>query len=73
MFSFSSFMVSRLTFKSLVHFEFIFVYGIKKNDPVSFFCILSLPLSLSKEKFYFLFFPSCISSLGLSVTSSPLT
>ena len=30
MFSFKSFIVSGLTFRSLIHFEFIFVYGVRK-------------------------------------------
>ena len=30
MFSSKSFMVSSVTFRSLIHFEFIFVYGVKK-------------------------------------------
>ena len=30
MFSSRSFMVSGLTFRSLIHFEFIFVYGVSK-------------------------------------------
>ena len=30
MFSFKSSIVSGLTFKSLIHFEFIFVYGVRK-------------------------------------------
>ena len=30
MFSSKSFIVSGLTFRSLTHFEFIFVYGVKK-------------------------------------------
>ena len=30
MFSFKSFIVSGLTFRSLIYFEFIFVYGIRK-------------------------------------------
>ena len=30
MFSSSSFIVSGLTFRSLIHFEFIFVYGVRK-------------------------------------------
>jgi len=29
-FSFRSFIVSGLTFRSLIHFEFIFVYGVRK-------------------------------------------
>ena len=30
MFSFRSFIVSGFTFRSLIHFEFIFVYGVRK-------------------------------------------
>ena len=30
MFSYKSFIVSGLTFRSLIHFEFIFVYGVRK-------------------------------------------
>ena len=30
MFSSKSFIVSGLTFRSLIHFEFIFLYGVKK-------------------------------------------
>ena len=30
MFSFRSFIVSGLPFRSLIHFEFIFVYGVRK-------------------------------------------
>ena len=30
MFSSTSFIVSGLTFRSLIHFEFIFVYGVSK-------------------------------------------
>ena len=38
MFSSRRFTVSGLTLKSLIHFEFIFVYGIE-NSPVLFFCM----------------------------------
>ena len=31
LFSFRSFIVSDLTFRSLIHFEFIFVYGVRKS------------------------------------------
>ena len=31
MFSSESFIVSGLTFRSLIHFEFIFVYGVRKS------------------------------------------
>ena len=30
MFSYRSFIVSGLTFRSLIHFEFVFVYGVRK-------------------------------------------
>ena len=32
MFSSKSFIVSGLTFKTLIHFEFIFVYGVKESS-----------------------------------------
>ena len=32
MFSSRSFIVSGLTFRSLIHFEFIFVYGVRKHS-----------------------------------------
>ena len=47
MFSSRSFIVSHLTFRSLIHFEFIFVYGVRLSlslcmvlgsVPISFFC-----------------------------------
>ena len=36
MFSSRSFIVSGLTFRSLVHFEFIFVYGVRKWSSFTF-------------------------------------
>ena len=33
MFSSRGFIVSGLTFRSLIHFEFIFVYGVRKLNP----------------------------------------
>ena len=39
MFSSKSFTVSGLTFRSLIHFEFVFVYGVRKCS--SFFLFLS--------------------------------
>ena len=36
MFSFKSFIVSGLTFRSLIHFEFTFVYGVRKYHVTSF-------------------------------------
>ena len=44
MFSSKSFIVSGLTFRSLIHFEFIFMYGVKK---CSNFIILHMLLLLS--------------------------
>ena len=38
MFSSKSFIVSGLTFRSLIHFEFIFVYGVRKS-----FCFVFAP------------------------------
>ena len=37
MFSFKRFIVPSLIFKSLIHFEFIFVYGVKKCSSFIFF------------------------------------
>ena len=37
MFSDKSFIVSGLTFRSLIHFEFIFVYGIKEYSSLFFY------------------------------------
>ena len=38
MFSSKSFIVSGLTFRSLIHFEFIFVYGVRKCSNFTFTC-----------------------------------
>ena len=45
MFSSKSFIVSGLTFRSLIHFDFIFVYGVRKRS-ISFF-YLSVQFSCS--------------------------
>ena len=45
MFSFSSFIVSGLTFGSLIHFEFIFVYGVRK---CSTFIVLHVAVQFSQ-------------------------
>ena len=42
MFSSRSFVVSGLKFRSLIHFGFIFVYGVRKCSLVSFFLLLLL-------------------------------
>ena len=59
MFFSKSFIVSGLTFRSLIHFEFIFVYGIRKCSNFSFLHVavqfsqhhLLKRLSLSNCKF----------------------
>ena len=49
MFSFRSFIVSSLMFRSLIHFEFIFVYGVKK---CSSFILLKVVDQFSQHHFY---------------------
>ena len=39
MFSSRSFIVSGLTFSSLIHFEFIFVYGVRKCSSFILLCL----------------------------------
>ena len=46
MFSSKSFTVSSLTFRSLIHFEFIFVYGVRK---CSNFILLHVAVQLSQH------------------------
>ena len=46
MFSSKSFIVSSLTFRSLIHFEFIFVYGVKE---CSNFILLHVALQFSQH------------------------
>ena len=43
MFSSKSFIVSSLTFRSLIHFEFIFVYGIRERSNLPIHPIPSPP------------------------------
>ena len=58
MFSSRSFMVSGLTFKSLIHFEFIFVYGVRKCPNYILLHIAVLfPAPLIEEA---IFAPLCI-------------
>ena len=45
MFSSKSFIVSGLTFRSLIHFEFIFVYGVRK-------CFSFIPLHVIDQFFH---------------------
>ena len=46
MFSSKSFIVSGLTFSSLIHFEFIFVYGVRK---CSNFTLLQVSVQFSQH------------------------
>ena len=46
MFSSKSFIVSGLTFRSLIHFEFIFVYGVKE---CSNFVVLRVTVQFSQH------------------------
>ena len=46
MFSSKSFIVSGLTFRTLIHFEFIFVYGVKK---CSDFILLHIAVQFSQH------------------------
>ena len=64
MFSFKSFIVSGLTFRSLIHFEFIFVYGGKK---CSNFILLHVAVQFSQHHLLKrLSLPHCISLPPLS-------
>ena len=49
MFSYRSFIVSGLTFRSLIHFEFIFVYGVRK---CSSFILLQVVDQFSKHHLF---------------------
>ena len=54
MFSSKSFIVSDLTFRSLIHFDFIFVYGVRKRS-ISFFYLsvqFSSVQSLSRVRLF---------------------
>ena len=57
-------MVSGLTFRSLIHFEFIFVLGVRK---CSYFILLYVAVQLSQHRLLKRFsFPHCIFLLLLS-------
>ena len=58
MFSFKSFIVSHLTFRSLIHFQFIFVYGVRK---CSNFILLHIAVQFSQHHLLKRFsLPHCI-------------
>ena len=64
-FSFISFMVSGLTFRSLIHFELIFVYGVRK---CSNFILLHVAVQYSQHYLLKrLFFLHCILLPPLSI------
>ena len=58
-FSSKSFIVSRLAFRSLIHFEFIFVYGVRKCSNV---IILHVARQLFFLNLKFLFRPETLFS-----------
>ena len=69
MFSSKSFIVSGLTFRSLIHFEFLFVYGVRKYSS----CILLEVLDQFIEHHLLkrLFFLHCIALPPLSKIRCP--
>ena len=70
MFSSKSFIVSGLTFRSLIHFEFISVYGVRKCFN---FILLHVVLQFSQHHLLKrLSLPHCIFLLPLSKISYPL-
>ena len=70
MFSSRSFIVSGLTFRSLIHFEFIFVYGVRK---CSIFILLQMIDQFSQHHLLkSLFFLHCIFLSLLSKIKCPL-
>ena len=69
MFSSKSFIVSGLTFRSLIHFEFIFVYGVRK---CSNFILLYVAVQFSQHHLLKrLCLPYCIFLLPLSKIRDP--
>ena len=70
LFSSKSFIVSGLTFRSLIHFEFIFVYGVRKCFN---FIILHVAVQFSQHHLLKrLFLPHCIFLPPLSKVRYPL-
>ena len=70
MFSSESFIVSGLTFRSRIHFEFIFVYGVRK---CSNFILLHVAVQFSQHHLLkSLFLPHCISLPPLSKIGYPV-
>ena len=68
MFSSKSFIVSGLIFRSLIHFEFIFLFDVRK---CSNFILLHVAVQFSKHVLKRLSFPHCIFLPPLSKTRCP--
>ena len=70
MFSYKSFIISDLTFRSLIHFEFIFVYGVRK---CSNFILLHVAVQFSQYHLLKrLSLPHCIFLPPLSKKKVPI-
>ena len=67
MFSSKSFILSGLTFRTLIHFEFIFVYGVRKCSSFILLCVVE-QFSQHLKRLSFL---HCIFLLPLSKISCP--
>ena len=68
MFSAKSFIVSGLAFRTLIHFEFIFVCGIRKH---SNFILLHVAVQFSQHFLKRLFLPHCVFLPPLSKIRCP--
>ena len=66
MFSYKSFIVFGLIFRSLIHFEFIFVFGVRTCSSVIFLHVVG---QFSQHHLFFFFFPA---PLVKEVVFSPL-
>ena len=73
MFSSRSFIVSDLTFRSLIHFEFIFVYGVRKCSSffMSVFSFSSVQLISHVRLFATPWTAACQASLSITNSWSP--
>jgi len=69
MFSSKSFILSGLTFKSLIHFEFIFVYGVRK---CSNFILLHVPVQSQHHLLKRLSLPYCVILASFVKNKAPL-
>ena len=69
MFSSRSFLVSGLTFKSLIHFEFTFVHCVRKQSRLIFFFLYVVVQFSQYHLLQRLSFPQCIFLIPLSQVS----